>query len=174
MTCPNPCYIPTFQSYSVSASLVLSLHHSLSQSITMSHSFTILSIVWQFYSLLPQSFYSFCIVWLFINLYTTVFTLLVTKSCFPHCAYVLYTRLELVSFPTCSQGRGGPTSLFLSVFIIWASPHYNAMGIFTALIHSYHLLLASHMQWMNQLNSSLGFVKCFTNDSNKCGLSLGL
>ena len=74
VTCPSPHYIPTFQSYSVSTSLVLTLYHSFSWFITISHSFTIFSIVWQFYSLLPQSFYSFCTVQLFIHLYTTVFT----------------------------------------------------------------------------------------------------
>ena len=135
----------------------LTVFDSLSQCLTVSHNFfSIVSIIQQFYSLVLHFLTIFlnCMAVLFTStteflqfLYcTTVYSFiykfsqfLVTKSCFSHCAYALYTRLELVSSPRC-QGRSGPTSLFLSVFIIWGSSRYNAMGIFTALIHSYHLI----------------------------------
>ena len=40
------------------------------------------------------------------------------------------------SSPRTSQGRSGPTSLNLSVFIFWGLSHYYALGIFTASIPS--------------------------------------
>ena len=73
----------------------------------------------------------------FDSLCVTVFTMSTDQIAF---SVFKYTRLDLVSSPRSSQGRSGPTSLFLSVFIIWGSSHHNAMGIFTALIHSSFLI----------------------------------